>query len=219
MTTTPNPRSIASASLACGLAAGMLLAACSSGSSSTHATTSAAHPTSASSVPSTAVVTTAPAVADTSIAGTSSAGTSSAGTSPATAPSAGGSACALITESDATAVLGKDPGHGRAFSSHGSSQCQYGTYQTQFLLVNLTPSQGRASYEMVHSHQKPGQNVSIVDIAGVGDRAFEVSGPHTAGIYANKNDALVVVTVSILAVASPPKAAVLALAKLAASRL
>ena len=70
---------------------------------------------------------------------------------------------------------------GSAFASHGSTQCQYGSYQTQFLLVNLTPSRGRAGYAMMRSHQRAGQPVKAVDVPGVGDQAFEVSAPHTAG--------------------------------------
>jgi hypothetical protein len=194
------------AAIACGLAAYVLLAGCSSGSSPTRAITSAPHPAGSSSrsAPSASATTTVPVAASTSAGGISV---------------AGGSACGLVTEQDATTALGKDPGPGSSFSSHGSSQCQYGTYQSQFLLVNFTPSQGRAGYDLVHSHQQPGQNVSVVDIAGVGDRAFEVSGPNTAGIYANKGDALVVVTITIQGATSPPKGPVLALAKLAAGRL
>lgn len=193
--------------VASGLTACTLLAACSSGSSPSRTVTAplssavGSHSSALSAMPTTAAA---------DVASTSTAGTTSAGS---------GGACTLVTEHDAATALGTDPGRGSAFSSHGSTQCQYGTYQTQFLLVNLTPSRGRAGYDIVHSHEGAGQNVRAVDIAGVGDRAFEVTGPHTAGIYANKGDALLVVTITKQAALDPPTVPVLALARLAASRL
>ena len=199
--TTHYSRSIAAAAI--GLAGCLLLAACGS-TTSTRAAPPATNPTSSatSSSPAAADSTTAP------VGGNASA-----------APVGGTSACALVTEPDATTALGKDPGAGSKFSSHGSTQCQYGSYQTAFLLVNLTPSQGRAGYDNVHNNPKLGQNVRVIDITGVGDRAFEISGPNTAGIYFTKGDALVVVSVSMQTATSPPKVAALALAKIAASRL
>jgi hypothetical protein len=128
-------------------------------------------------------------------------------------------ACALITEQDATTALGVDPGHGSTFSSHGSTQCQYGTYQTAFVLVNLTPTNGRAGYDLVRANQKPGDAATIADISGVGDRAFEVSGHNTAGIFFNRGDAVVTISVTIQTATSPPHAVALSIAKLAASRL
>ncbi|HEV7203216.1 MAG TPA: hypothetical protein VGN18_01330 [Jatrophihabitans sp.] len=204
MTTRTQHRVVA---LASGLTACTLLAACGSGSSPGRTVTPPLSSTAGS--PSSAL-SAMPTTATADLASTSAAGTASAGS---------GSACALVTEHDAATALGSDPGRGSAFSSYGSTQCQYGTYQTQFLLVNLTPSRGRAGYDIVHSHQRAGQNVRAVDIAGVGDRAFEVTAPHTAGIYANKGDALLVVTITKQAALDPPTVPVLALARLAAGRL
>lgn len=193
---------VASALTAC-----TLLAACGSGSSPSRTVTPPLSSTAASRG---AAMSATAGAATADVTPTSTAGTTSTGS---------GSACTLVTEHDATTALGTDPGRGSAFSSHGSTQCQYGTYQTQFLLVNLTPSRGRAGYDIVHSHQKAGQNVRAVDIAGVGDRAFEVTAPHTAGIYANKGDALIVVTITSPTAPDSPTVPVLALAKLVASRL
>jgi hypothetical protein len=123
-------------------------------------------------------------------------------------------ACNLVTEQDVTTALGADPGPARKFEQGGATQCQYGSYQTKFVLVNVTPTRGVAAYELVHSNP----NLHSVDVAGVGDKAFEVSGPSTAGIYFTKGDALVVVTVTIRS-ASSASDQTLALAKVAASRV
>jgi hypothetical protein len=125
-------------------------------------------------------------------------------------------ACSLVTEKDAENALGKDPGAGRKFTSHGSSQCQYGNYQTGLVLVNLTPTRGKAAYDLMHSNPKVGH---VVDANGYGDRAFEVSGPNTASIYFDKGDALVLVMVELRSAATPPMGQARALAKTAADRV
>lgn len=136
----------------------------------------------------------------------------------AAAPAAGGNACELVTEQEVGTALGTDPGVGSPFTSHGASQCQYGTYQTAFVLVNLTPAQGAAAYDMMHGNTA-GNGVAVADVAGVGDRAFEISGPNTDSIYFDKGDALVLVTVTIHTATSPPKDQALALARAAAGRI
>lgn len=85
--------------------------------------------------------------------------------------------------------------------------------------MNLTPTHGLAAYSHIHNNPKLGHAVSAAAIAGVGDRAFEITGPHTAGIYFAKGDALVVVSVVTYAAASAPKTQALAMAKIAANRL
>ena len=104
-------------------------------------------------------------------------------------------------------------------TSHGSSQCQHGTYQTAFVLVNLTPSQGKAAYDLMHSNPNLGHAVVVADVAGLGDRAFELSGPNTASVYFDKGDVLVLVMVEIRTATSPPQGQALALAKTAANRV
>ena len=204
---TESRRSIVSSIISAG-AGCLLLAACSS--SGTAGRTPAAAPTTrvvvaATPPPSTASVTVAPA---------SQPAASQAASSSRAVPTlgAGKTACVLISEQAVTTVLGSDPGHGSAFSSRGSSQCQYGSYQKALVLVNITPGAGRAAYE--NFHQSP-QLHGKADVPGVGDSAFEVGGPHTAGIYFFKNDAIVVVMV-MMTTSAAPKAQVLALAKLAA---
>ena len=179
-----------------------LLAACSS-------STPAAH----SSAP--AVQTTAGATPTTGVAPTDPASTDA---TPATDPSAGGTACTLVTEQEVGAVLGKDPGPGSAITSHGASQCQYGTFQTSFVLVNLNPTQGKSFYDHARNDPKVSQAGAVADVAGVGDRAFGIFGHGAASIYFNKGDALVLVMVEIRTATSPPRDQALALAKTAANR-
>jgi hypothetical protein len=165
-----------------------------------------------------------------------SAGAAASGPSPtatesatgsATDPAASGStagdaratrACTLVTEQEARVAIGVNPGAGQSFSSHGSTQCQFGTYQSGMVLVNLSPTRGIAGYDLVHNNPKLGQAVHVTDIAGVGDRAFEITAPHTASIYFDKGDALVLVMVETPK-PSPATAQVLSLAKSAAGRL
>jgi hypothetical protein len=149
----------------------------------------------------------------------SDAPTDPASTEAATAPavsSGSAHACALVTQQEAGSALGKDPGPGSKFSSHGSSQCQYGNYATGLVLVNLTPTRGRAAYDLMHNNPKVGH---AVDAQGLGDRAFEISGPNTASIFFDKGDALVLVMVEIRSATSPPMGQARALAKSAADRI
>ncbi len=168
-----------------------------------------------------AAKTDAPAVQTTAGATASVAPTAPASADATTAadPAAGTAACALVTEEEVGAALGKDPGPGSAFTSHGASQCQYGTFQTAFVLVNVNPSQGKPFYDHARSDPKVSQAGAVADVAGVGDRAFGIFGHATASIYFNKGDALVLVMVEIRTASSPPKAQALALAKTAASRI
>jgi hypothetical protein len=125
-------------------------------------------------------------------------------------------ACGLVTQKEAGTALGKDPGPGSKFSSHGSSQCQYGDYATGLVLVNLTPRRGKAAYDLMHNNPKLGH---AVDAEGLGDRAFEISGPNTASIYFDKGDALVLVMVEIRSSTTPPMGQARTLAKSAADRV
>ncbi len=204
--TAPHRRALAAAALA--ITGCVLLAAC--GSSAPAAQTGAP------AVPATASVTPNVSVAPTDPASTDPASTAP---TPAADPSSGGTACTLVTEQEVAAVLGKDPGPGSPFTSHGASQCQYGSFQTAFVLVNLNPSQGKPFYDHAHSDQKLSQAGTVSDVAGVGDRAFGIFGHGTASIYFNKGDALVLVMVAIRTASVPPKAQAVALATTAAGRV
>jgi hypothetical protein len=198
-----DPHRHTAAAVAACLAAGMLLAACSS-------STPAAHTTPATQ-------TTTASTAATSVAATNAA---SAAATPAAAPAAGGTACSLITEADATTALGTDPGPGTGYTgAHDSSQCHYGTYQSKLVLVNITPTQGKLAYDNMRNNPDAGKAGSVIDVAGVGDKAFEVDSHGSAGIFFRKGDALVAVSVVFYLAASPPTDQVRALAKLVAGRI
>ena len=191
------------AAVAACLAAGLLLAACSK-------STPAAHTTSA-------VQTAAAATDATSVAATNAASTAA---TTAAASAAGGNACSLVTEADATTALGTDPGPGTGYTgAHDSSQCQYGSYQSKLVLVNITPTQGKLAYDNMRNNPDTGKAGSVVDVAGVGDKAFEVDSHGSAGIFFRKGDALVAVSVVFYRAASPPTDQARALAKIAAGRL
>ncbi len=144
----------------------------------------------------------------------------SAGTTPAKAPVAGGNACSLVTEADATTAMGADPGPGIAVTGvNDSSQCHYGTYASKLVLVNITPTQGQLAYDTMRSHANLGKTGSVVEVAGVGDQAFEVDSHGSAGIFFRKGDSMVVVSVVFYLAASPPTDQLRALAKLVASRI
>jgi hypothetical protein len=210
--TTHNPRTLTALALS---AIGLVLTSCSS--ASTGAAAPSTHPDSSPITSSTVVVATsaaAPVVA-TSAAALPASSTAAPSSAASAVAATAAVACVLVTEAEISRALGADPGPGRRFASHGSSQCQYGTYQTTYALVNVTPTRGRAGYDRLHDDS----NHHVASIDGVGDRAMEVSGPGTAGIYFNKGDALVVIVVVIHGAATPPESQALALAKLAASRI
>jgi hypothetical protein len=178
-----------------------VLAACGSSAPAAGAPTGvpAVQTRAGASTPATSVATTDPA---------------STGATPLAASTAGGNACSLVTEADATTALGTDPGPGTANTgAHGSSQCNYGTV----VVVNITPAQDKLVYDTIRASVKAG--LSVVDVAGVGDAAFEVDVHGSAGIYFRKGDALVVVSVVFDLAASPPTDQVRALAKLVAGRI
>ncbi|MEP7021004.1 MAG: hypothetical protein ABI808_10155 [Pseudonocardiales bacterium] len=194
-------RNIASATS--GLVGCLLLAACGSSGSPTHAITTAPHSEgSAASSSAAPASTTATAVA----ASSSNAPTSAA--KPAVADAA---ACSLITEQDVSTTVGNDPGTGSAISSAGATVCIYGSYPKPVLTVNALPTQGRADYDRAR------HNPSAIPVGGLGDQAFELSGAHTDVIYFTRGDMLIVIGFSTPA--SPPSGAALTLAKIAASRL
>ena len=188
---------------------GLLVTACSSSGSPAHTATPAT-PSLGSSAnspnatgPATPVVATSP----------------TGSTTTAAHPVAGRTACALITEKDATARMGADPGPAHAASSHGATGCSYGSYAKQVLTVNVLPVRGSAAYDRVHTDPLLVSRTGfrITDVNGLGDRAFELSGPHTDALYFAKGNALIVVVLT--APTTPPKGAALALAKIAAGRL
>ena len=106
-----------------------------------------------------------------------------AAASPATA-------CALASEADATTALGIDPGPGtETEGQHGASSCSYGQYP-RLLIVNLIPTDGKASYDNLLGDPKTGPTTQV---SGVGDAAFYVSKPGTAGFDFRRGNAFVAI--------------------------
>jgi len=155
-----------------------------------------------------------------SSAGPSASASSGGTTAPSSvADPSDADACTLITEQDITEALGSDPGPGTPISNKGASQCQYGSYATQAVLVNVTPSQGKLAYDNFRNDPHTADAGTVVDVDQIGDRAFEVGSHGSAGIFFIKGDVLVVVSVVVLADASPPMDQAVALAKTAAGRI
>jgi hypothetical protein len=108
----------------------------------------------------------------------------------AVAAAAPANACALASEADATTALGTDPGPGtETDGQHGASSCSYGQYPT-LLIVNLIPTGGKASYDNVLGDPATGPTTQV---SGVGDTAFLVSKPGTAGFDFRRGDAFVAI--------------------------
>ena len=199
---------------AVGLATALLLTACGSGSPPVSAAVPSAGGAGGSPTP----LANATAAGSTPTAPYPTPTTTPAASTPSTSPqpSTASSACGLLSTKEITAALGRNPGVGKPFDSRGSTQCQYGTYQRTFLLVNLNPTRGVAAYDLMRNSPKVQHRV---DVSGVGDRAFETTGPGTAGIYVNQGDALLLVMVEIGGASSPPRQAAITLARTAAAQL
>lgn len=185
--------------------ASLLLTACSSSPTpETHIsrpTVHAADTTSSAGVPATDKASSADAAAGT--------------TAPAT-PTSGVQACSLVTEREATAALGRDPGVGVGTSRPGASSCAYGTYRARSIVtVNLVPVSGKADFDHLRRAAPTGQ---IADVAGVGDAAFGVSQGPSASVWFTKGDTLVAVAV-LTGAGAPPTTQATILARSAASRI
>ena len=75
-------------------------------------------------------------------------------------------ACAVITEQDATTLLGSDPGPGQDTSTGMDLACSYGGSLT----MNVGANAGKAKFD---SDRAPAQGSGkLQDLSGVGDAAF-----------------------------------------------
>lgn len=189
------------------VAPGLLITACSSGGSA--ATHDAATHTVTSAADSTGPAISADSSAQSS-ARQSGAGSSAASTRASTAHPARSSACALVTEKDVFTAQGADPGKGSAFSSHGATQCQYGSYATRVVFVNVLPARGAVTFDHLFITRK----ADAVPLSGLGDEALERSDGHSDTIYFTEGDTLVFIGIS--SQTAPRKGMALALAKVAA---
>lgn len=99
-------------------------------------------------------------------------------------------ACALVREADATTALGTDPGAGEeTVGQHGASSCSYGQYPS-LLIVNLVPTGGKAAFDNLLGSPATGHTTLVT---GIGDDAFLVTKPGTAGLDFCLGDAFVAI--------------------------
>jgi hypothetical protein len=200
-------RTVATAAL--GAVASVLLAGCSSSAPAVSANAAGNSSTPAvNAVPSSSVV-----AAPTS----GPAQTPVAASTPAHATtSGGGHACSLVTEQEASAALGADPGPGQSDTSGPASSCMYGS-SPSIVTVNLVPVGGKQYFD--HARQVTGSAGHEVTVSGIGDEAFSVASGPAASVEFVKGDALVAIVILRGMTGSPAIAQATVLAKLAASRI
>lgn len=100
---------------------------------------------------------------------TAAAGPAAAPSTTAKATSSGAvSACSLVTEADATAALGADPGPGAGPTQSPTSGCTFGV-SPSMVSIHLSPA-GKAEYDQMRAG--PVQGAMIGDLAGIGHGAF-----------------------------------------------
>ena len=101
-------------------------------------------------------------------------------------------ACALVTEQEAAAALGADPGPGQETPlGDTASACSYLAGQS-ILQLSLTRSGGKAVYDSEHAGI-PSGTPGITEVSGVGDSAFSQVKGTRAAINFDKGDAMVVI--------------------------
>jgi hypothetical protein len=127
-------------------------------------------------------------------------------------------ACQLVTEQDAKAALGTDPGKGIATDlSGGATACSY-IAGASTLQLSLTPSGGKAAFDLQRAHL-PKDNPAIAVVSGIGDGAFtQVLGTRAAVNFA-KGDAMVVMGLNLAGATKPPLEPLEVVAMAAAGKL
>ena len=106
-------------------------------------------------------------------------------------PAAAATACDVVTEQDATAALGADPGAGAAVSAAGASSCTFGHYPS-LVTVNMIVQGGKTDLTHIRSADSTG---SLTNIPGLGDSAFGVSKGPVASVWFSKGDTMVAIVV------------------------
>lgn len=108
-------------------------------------------------------------------AGTPAQAGAAAQSTTATGSTAAINACAVITEQDATALLGSDPGAGNDTTGDMGPACAYGASLT----LNVAPNAGKAKFDSDKaSAQGSGKSQ---DLSGVGDAGFVFIVANTIG--------------------------------------
>ena len=139
---------------------------------------------------------------------------------PATA-TANAHPCLVVTEQEATAALGADPGPGQETppGATGNGTCVYGSAQSVVRLTVDSSGVGKAIYDGDKSTVSGANAALVVDVPGVGDAAFEtVSGASSTTIYFYKGTTFVEITLGI-PTGEPPKDKTILLATNAAGRV
>ncbi len=127
----------------------------------------------------------------------------------------GGDACSLVTEAEAANVLATDPGPGTPDGTGGATSCTYGE-SPSILTVNTFSPGGKAAYDHARGVMTA---KGTIDLPGVGDGAFGLfTGPEGA-VEFYQGDVLVAIVLIIGKTGAPDKDQLIAMAKLAASRI
>ncbi len=180
----------------------------------------------ATAVPATAAVVSGVGVAATGAAGPPGAAPASPdhpgpAVTPAAAPAGRAvTACSVITRQDVRSVLGADPGAGTSETSHTlSGRCVYNEKTSAVLVFVISGGFGASYFNAFPARMEASGAGDPVNLPGVGDRAYGVFHPGGSSIVFRKGS--VVVTASVLHPLdhSTSRAQVVALAKIAASRL
>jgi hypothetical protein len=200
--TTCWPRTLTAVVLA---ATGLLLAGCSSSShqAATGTLTSATSASAARTPPSSD--TPASSGAQVSRTGTPVDATSSTASSGTT------SACALITEQEATTALGADPGAGEEIPGH----CIYAAGASSMNIIVRPLPDGAVGF----NNLRTAQGSHAVDVAGMGDGAFGVFEGPIAVVTFYKAHTTVAIELALSGASASASNKVTALAKLAADRV
>ena len=135
--------------------------------------------------------------------------TASASAKPASHGSA--DACTIVTEQDASAALGADPGPGVPDAQSGVTACTYGAAPSM-VSVHVSPA-GKAEFDQMHG--QPVEGATPVDLSGIGDAAFGIFQAPLASIAFYRGSSYV--SIVIFADGSQDRAVTLATA--AAGRL
>ena len=143
----------------------------------------------------------------------------------ATTPAASGGndhPCSVVTEQEASTALGADPGPGQETPSGvtGVGTCVYGAGSSVVRVIVDASGAGKAIYDGDRSTVVGINPALVVDVAGVGDGAFETpSGASEATVYLYKDTTFVEITLGTAATTGPPKDQAIALATTAAGRV
>jgi hypothetical protein len=114
-------------------------------------------------------------VAQNTQAGAPAGDATAAASTPARGSTPAVNACAVITEQDATTLLGSDPGPGQNTSSDTGAACAYGASLT----LSVGANAGKAQFD---SDRAPALGSGkLQDLTGVGDAAFVFIVANTIG--------------------------------------